>query len=299
MVGTGAKVVIFIAILAVAGGLVYLYEEGFLGFPTGGNAPGSGSGAPSLSSPLSVKSAQLEPPGDLLVDLVNTGQYGQTKTILPLDECAPNYSDCQSLGATASTFVLPPGGEFTVNMTLPGCGFVPDIAPCWGAPITGETYYFQVQVTLQNGATAVIPVKAVAQGTFSYSNQFSAPFQHDTIAVTGVTSFGLTIYGNLSARMSTTITTDNYPSNGATANLINASSYENGVSTQSPLASAAWGCAGFTCPKVIGGGPTSESFVADFSTVTTGVSVGTFYLVTVNISNYGTYYFWVQAQQGS
>ncbi len=284
----GLVVVVLVLVVGVA---AYFYETGQLGAGIGGP------GGPS-SSDFHVNSAFIEPGGHLVADIANNGKTS-TQSILPLEECAPDYTDCASLGAESSTFVLPAGSAYEVNLTLPQAGFSPNFVPGWGLPITGQTYYFEVQITLPAGNSINVPVAAVASGRFSHTEQFYTSTVPPMIALTAVTSSSLTISGNLSATMIISVSSDNYPTYGVTANLNNLTN-QYGIEEPKSLASATWGCTSTSCPNVIASGPTTTITLAtNLSTVTTGVSAGTYYLVTININQYGTFFFWVQAQNSS
>jgi hypothetical protein len=55
--------------------------------------------------------------------------------------------------------------------------------------------------------------------------------------------------------------------------------------------------AGYNCGpcQIIVTQPTTATLASKFSTVTTGISSGKYYFVSVSLANYGNYFFWVKA----
>ena len=294
-----------IVIILVAAGAFYYYD--------GGSLPSLGSTSTTIgaASPIVVKSAQLQNNGTLMVDLDNNGQ-SSTKTIQVLDACSPDFSYCESLSSAPTTssapitFVLPPGSEFVENITLAQCGYLSNISPCWGAPIHGQTYYFKLGITFDGGNSIDMPIAATASGTFPLCItciSLSAPTpQSNAISIVGINSSSVELFGNLSGRMAIVLKLDRSLPSSITADLLNTPS---GIPpTQETLVSASAGssncgtsaagaplnCNCLNCPR-------SATLVATLSTVTTGISPGTYYMVSISITNYGSYFLWVQAQK--
>lgn len=267
--------------------MFYYYEGGSLG--------SSGIGDNSTGT-ITVNSAQLGSNDTLSVSVVNNGQ-SSTKTIQALEACSPVFTQCQDLNAYVSTFVLPSGSSYVENLTIPQEGFSSNLAPGWGAPIKGQIYYFKLGVTFANGDSQDLDVSATTTGHYNFANPFG---QSETVSVTSVDSSSLEVFGNLSGHMSIVLTLDNPFSSQITADLLNTTDYSSGIPVQTTLVAATSGCSsGYSCPNVIEAGPSQVTLAADFSSVTTGVSSGTYYIVTVNFANYGTYFLWVQAQKES
>lgn len=287
------KVIVVVVLAILVGGALYYFY--------GGPLPNIGSqGTSNSSSPLTIKSAQLGNNSQLTVDLQNNGQIS-TKTIRVTQTCAPDYSECQSLGLQPTTFVLPAGNEFAESLTIPQCSFAPNLgcgAFSSGLPIQGQTYYFELQVVLANGKTVNLPVAAVASGSFALSSAFSSQMYPDQIVVSGVSSsFGL--FENLSGRLEIALTVDRSSTLtvaiecgvnvSISADLLNKTSYTEGIPVRNTLISTSQPL-GFLCTM-------SDNqhvvLTKSFSTVTTGITKGQYYLVGLGITDYGTFFFWV------
>jgi hypothetical protein len=277
--------IIVVAIL-IGAGTFYYY----------GRILGSSGIGGSSAPPITVTSAQLGNNDVLTMNVENNGQ-SSTKTIQALDACAPDFSQCEDLNAYSSTFVLPSGNSYIENLTIPQVGFSSYIAPGWGAPVTGQTYYFKVGVTLANGDSQDVDISAITTGHYAFSNFFGQP---NPVSITAVDSSSLEVFGNLSGRMSIVLTLNSTLSTLITANLLNATDSSSGAPEQATLVTASNGAScGDSCPNIIPQGPSQVTLAADFSSVTTGVSAGTYYIVTVNFENYATCFLWVQAQNVS
>jgi hypothetical protein len=272
---------------------------GVLFYFNGGTFPSLGSlGQGNVSAPIVIDSAQLEGQNHLLLALQNDGQ-SSTRSIQVLDTCSPDYSECQSLNTAPVTFVLPSGSAFGANLSIPGCGFVP-YAGCTvfsaGAAVPRQTYFFKVSVSFESGNPITLNVPAIATGTTSMINIYSAPIQHDYLTLTNLDSADLLLFGNLSGKLSVTFTTDRALTSGITVNLLNRTSFTSGIGIRNILVSASSGSScGFSCPNVIQSGTTTVTFSTTFSSVTTGVASGTYYLISIDFQNYGSYYFWMKA----
>jgi hypothetical protein len=281
---------IVILVVIVAGALFYF---------NGGTFPNLGSpGQGTTSAPIAVTSAQLKGQSQLLLGLQNNGQ-SSTKSIQVLSTCSPDYSECQSLNISPVTFVLPSGNSFNENLSIPQCSFAP-YAPCTafsaGAPVPGQTYYLKVSVSLDSGNPITLNVPATATGTTAMINIYSAPIQNDYLTLTNLNSASLQLFGNLSGRMSVTFTTDRALASGITASLLNKTSFTYGIGIRNTLVSASTGTScGFNCPNIIQSGASTVTLSTTFSSVTTGVATGTYYLISINFQNYGSYYFWIKA----
>src|SRR5271157_3107998 len=161
-----ASVAGVVLILIVGAAAFYFYTTG--SFPNLGSSRVGNGGTtqiPITSAQITIKSAQLQNGKNLAVDVLNNRQVS-TKTIQALDACSPDFSICQGLLAEPVTFVLPSGSEYVENLTIPQCGFASGIEPCWGDPITGQTYYFKIQVTFNSGNPVNLNVAAKATGTY-------------------------------------------------------------------------------------------------------------------------------------
>ncbi|MGD0318936.1 MAG: hypothetical protein ABSB56_04510 [Nitrososphaerales archaeon] len=278
MVRSGVIVLVLVVIVGAAVGATAFYYNG-----------GSLSLAP--NSKVAVNSAQLHDNEYLVVDITNTGQTA-TKTIQVLDACSPDYSYCRGLGASPVTFVLPPGGEYVEN-------FTPIFSNPWIstlASIPGQTYYFKLQVTFAKGNQENVSVAAKATGTTSlYDRSNSYPFQViSTIAIEDVSSSSLTLFGNLRGGMSVGLTLSNPLSTEINASLLSQTKLSS--ASQHPLLSASYGSCTTSC-IIISGGPSQATLATTFSTVTTGITAGVYYMVAISIADYYSgYFFWIQAQ---
>jgi hypothetical protein len=280
-------IVVLIAIL-VGGGLYYF---------SGSALPNLGSSGPTNAGTSSVviKSAQLRTGGVLALDVENNGA-SSTSTIEVADECSPDFSFCTPLNESPQTFVLPSGNEYVENFTLGQCGFAPNFDPCWGAPIPGIDYYFKVHFTLASGDSASLQVAAPAVGTFALMNSASSLNNPDRISITELSSEGVELYGNLTGTLSVVFTVDRASPPTITANLMDISSFVDGMPGSSPLVSATQ--SGYACGlqcQVIVEQPTQVVLSSKFSTVSTGVTAGRYYFLSISLGNYGSYFLWVQA----
>ena len=270
---------VVVLVILVGGALLYFNALPTLSMPTSSNT----------SPSLVVRNAQLGNDGQLIMGFQNNGQVS-TRTIQALEACSPDYSECQIVYAGTVTFVLPAGSKYIESLTIPPCGFAPNLQLCiprgvgTGGPVPGQTYLFKVRLTLDNGNPIVLPFQAMTTGTYPSINPCSSLSQNDTITVTGVQSASLVVFGNLSGTMAVAFTTDRIPPSTVTMSLFNAS-----VSASTGTASSCFNSAGYSA------GGYSETLATKFSTVTTGITIGDYYLVDISIGNYGSYFFWVRA----
>ena len=273
--------IVVLAVVVVGVGALYYY---------GGNFPSLGSGGQeSNTSQVTVKSAQLASHGSLLLDLVNSGS-SSSQTIEVLNGCSPDFTDCEAINANPMTFVLPAGNEYTENLTIPQCGFSSQLCP-FGAPIHGQTNYYQVRVTFTSGTPQTLAVAAPVTGVYPLISLYSAPIQNDKITIASVQAASVVVFGNLSGKMTISMTVDrvSYP---ATASLLNQTSYELGIPQRNVLVTASTLNCGNSCPNVVGGG--NIILTTGFSTVTAGIRIGTYYLVSINFQNYVSCFLWVK-----
>jgi len=292
----GKAVAVVILLLLVGGGL-YLYEGGKVPNLKTPSIPGLGSGPQGgSSSSLEVTSATLETGDILSLDLLNNAG-SSTKTIQLMNVCSPDYSDCRSLstGLQPNTFDLPSGATYIENLTIPQF-FCSSESECWGTPIPGQSYFFQVQATMASGGNVNLNVPAIATGSFPMNSQYPGNAEYQSIALQEVESASVVIYSNLTGTMSMTLLFNELPAFGVTATLYNHTTYTYDVPTQSSLVTVSnrqSNCAA-GCPNIIGGSPEVQ-LSTSFSTVTTGVASGAYYLVGVDVNYYGTYYFWLKS----
>jgi hypothetical protein len=300
---TVAVGVIVIVVVLVAG--IYYYDVGGIqGFvsPTTGASPTS-------SSSIAVKLAQIQPVGQLqlnprdfsfIASIQNNGQ-SQTRSIQVISSCSPDWAYCSDLGSVASTFVLPPGSSYQLNTTI-ACGLESYLPPCNGLPVSGQVYNFKVGVAFQDGTTQDLNVATIAAGKFAMLNPSSSISNPDTVAITVISS-SIDILPNLSGSMAVQLSVDRSNPPTITVNLLNRTNFNVGLPTQNVLASATYqgsNCGLQGCPIIIG--PLSLNLTASFSTVTTGISAGTYYMMEISVGSsfsWGDYVFWAQAQNAT
>jgi hypothetical protein len=278
-----AVVIGLLLVLVIAVGAFYYYA----GFSMHGQSTHD-------TTPTLIKSAYLEGSGILAIDVVNNGQ-NSTRTMQVISVCSPDFSDCQSEDTSPVVFVLPSGSEYVENLMVPQLGFPSNISPGWGEPIHGQSYFFKVEVTFDSGNLSDFDVSAEATGSFPLTNTGSAATPYATITVTSVNSSSVKLYSDQTGQMNFTLNFDHQPAT-VTAELLNQTSlYEGVFPVRNVLVSASEKTNYISTRPMFYNGETQIVLSSSFSTVTTGISKGTYYMVNIQISGYGNYFFWVQA----
>ncbi len=292
-IGKVGLIVAVLAIMLVGSVIGIEFKPNLINNSTSGSTPVVSQ--PSVASSVVAKSANLDSNGHLIVDILNN-IGSSTESIQVVATCAPDYSQCQTLSTSPVTFVLPSGKEYVANLTLPYFCFVSFVTCSLAKPVIGQSYYFKVSVALNNGHSDNLNVAALANGTYPFSNT-NTPLQ-DIFTLTKLNSASILIFQNLTATMSVSFTLNHTGvytgvSNNFATNLLNTTSFSFGLGQRNTLATAST-CTS-TCPNVVEQPNFVQNLSATFSTVTTGVITGQYYVISIVISNYGSYFFWVSA----
>ena len=234
---------------------------------------------------IQVKSAVFEN-DTLMMDVHNVGPNG-TSSLTISSVCTPGFRSCfsyKSLSGSAyqATFVLPAGKSFPENLTgvcavaIANCGKY--------LPVANGTYYLQLNFTFTDRSVVSVPVTVMGNSTWS----------ERPTGVIGVGLPSLTVNGSdFFGQLNVTVTANDslpYASWDTKLDLYSAAtdSFSDGVLTNST------GCAGSPPSGVnfkSNGKLLNVTYIADcsqpvfvivpYTTVQTGVSVGSYYLVSV------------------
>lgn len=233
----------------------------------------------------SIKVVSAVIANDILTMKVHNLGPSATNLLTLASVCNPGFQTCRSYGALAGaaykqTFVLPAKTTFLENLskvcTMP-------ISGCKSyLPVTNATYYLQVQFGFADGTSVLVPVKAVANGTWSPS----------VTAIQNITSPSLVVApANLTGVLNVTVAVNDSLPYASWTTLLEGFPKPSGVFGGIMLTNKTGCMGGGTGNFTADGRPLVANFTGDcsqsqqvmvsFSTVLTGISPGPYYMLVV------------------